>query len=151
MTFDVFFMDFLIFFRKWRKCEINEEYNAKRGSEPSKSIDFCIVFSLNFHVFPNPSRRAFLEGPSADLGSKVRFWSDFRFSQGPKMTPWSDIFSQKVDIALPGGAGRSVLEPTWARPATQNGPRTHFHRFWLDFGSIWDGFGMIFVCVFNDF
>ena len=27
-------------FRKWQKCEISEEYNAKRGSEPSKSIDF---------------------------------------------------------------------------------------------------------------
>ena len=33
------------FFPKWRKCEISEEYNAKRGSEPSKTFDFRIDFS----------------------------------------------------------------------------------------------------------
>ena len=55
------------FFRKGRKCKISEEYNAKRGSEPSKIMDFGIDFSFNFHVFPNPSKRAFFEGQSARL------------------------------------------------------------------------------------
>ena len=36
---------FFDFCQKWRKCEISEEYNAKRGSEPSKSIDFSTDFS----------------------------------------------------------------------------------------------------------
>ena len=50
MNFEVLFLNV---FQKWRKCEISEDYNAKRGSEPSKSSDVCIDFSLNFHVFPN--------------------------------------------------------------------------------------------------
>ena len=41
-----FWHRFFNFFQKWRKCEISEEYNAKRGSEPSKSINFCIDFFI---------------------------------------------------------------------------------------------------------
>ena len=39
--------------RKWQKCEISEEYNAKRASKPSKTFDVHITSSLKFHVFPN--------------------------------------------------------------------------------------------------
>ena len=49
-----FWHRFFDFFQKWRKCEISEEYNAKRGSEPSKTFHFRIVFSSNFHVFSEP-------------------------------------------------------------------------------------------------
>ncbi len=52
-----FWHRFFDFFRKRRKCVISEEYNAKRGSEPSKTSDFRIVFSLNFHVFSEPPSR----------------------------------------------------------------------------------------------
>ena len=52
-----FWHRFFDFFRKRRKCVISEEYNAKRGSEPSKTSDFHIVFSLNFHVFSEPPLR----------------------------------------------------------------------------------------------
>ena len=52
-----FWHRFFDFFRKRRKCVISEEYNAKRGSEPSKTFDFRIVFSLNFHVFSEPPSR----------------------------------------------------------------------------------------------
>ena len=45
-----FLHGFFNVFRKLQKCE---KYNAKRGSELSKSFDFRIVFSLNFHVFSN--------------------------------------------------------------------------------------------------
>ena len=45
------------FFRKLRKCEISEEYNAKRPSEPSKTSHFRIDFSSNFHVFSEPPPR----------------------------------------------------------------------------------------------
>ena len=41
-----------------RKCVISEEYNAKRGSEPSKTFDFRFGFSLNFHVFSEPPSRS---------------------------------------------------------------------------------------------
>ena len=51
---------FFDFFQKWRKCEISEEYNAKRGSEPSKTSHFRLAFSSNFHVFSKtPSRGHF--------------------------------------------------------------------------------------------
>ena len=40
-----FWHRFFDFFRKWQKCEISEEYNAKRGSEPSKTFDFRMDFS----------------------------------------------------------------------------------------------------------
>ena len=39
------------FFQKVQKCEISEEYNAKRGSGPSKTFDFRTDFSLTFDVF----------------------------------------------------------------------------------------------------
>ena len=52
-----FWHRFFDFFRKRRKCVISEEYNAKRGSEPSKTFDFCIDFSCNFHVFSEPPPR----------------------------------------------------------------------------------------------
>ena len=45
---------FFDFFQKWRKCEISEEYNAKRGSGPSKTFHFRIDFPSNFHVFSRP-------------------------------------------------------------------------------------------------
>ena len=48
-----FWHRFFDFFRKRRKCVISEEYNAKRGSEPSKTCEFRIDFSYFFDVFPN--------------------------------------------------------------------------------------------------
>ena len=53
----LFWYRFFTFFRKWQKCEISEEYNAKRGSEPSKIFDFRIDVSLTFHVFSEPPPR----------------------------------------------------------------------------------------------
>ena len=89
-----FFRRFFDFCQKWRKCEISEEYNAKRGSEPSKPSIFASIFHQMFMFFQNPFQTAFLEGPSARLASKVRFWSDFRFSRGHKIDPWGAIFGQ---------------------------------------------------------
>jgi len=44
-TFGILLAYICLFFRKWRKCVISEEYNAKHGSEPSKAFDFRIDFS----------------------------------------------------------------------------------------------------------
>ena len=57
-------------------------------------------FSHRFFIkcscfFRTPFQRPFLEGPSARLSPKVRFWSDFRFSWDPKIDPWADIFGPK--------------------------------------------------------
>ena len=59
---------------------MSEEYNAQRGSEPSKIMDFRIDFPLNFHVFSEPpSQRAFsrvkvpVYNQNYDLGA-IRDW-----------------------------------------------------------------------------
>ena len=47
-----FWHSFFDVLRKWRKCVISEEYNAKRGSEPSEILDIRIDVPLFFHAFP---------------------------------------------------------------------------------------------------
>ena len=51
-------LHFFVFFQKLRKCEISEEYNAKRASEPSKTFHFGIDVSSHFRCFSEPSPRA---------------------------------------------------------------------------------------------
>ena len=46
-----FWHRFFDFFRKGRKCEISEGYNAKRGSEPSKTFAFPNDFHHMFMIF----------------------------------------------------------------------------------------------------
>ena len=72
--------------------------------------------------FSNPFQRSFLEGPSADLNSKVRLWNHFGFRGLPKAVPWSIIFGQKspkgdvvlVAVSVPGPtrATRNVARAT---------------------------------------
>ena len=82
--------------------------------------------------------------------SSVTFWSRFGSRGRPKNDPWSDIFAKKMQKGLPG----KVREPPWSRPGrcmfrswSQNGPKTHFYRFYDDFGPILDRFWED----FNDF
>ena len=53
--------------------------------------------------FQNRSRGLFLEGPSADLYRKIRFWYHFRFSVFPKT-----FLAQKSTIRCPA--------KSWSRP-----------------------------------
>ena len=114
-------------------------------------------FSLNVHVFSEPPSRGDVWIPlSADLCSKVRFWSDFRCSKGPKR-PLGDIFGQKGSKSSeafvwkrswsqPGRdlrAKTALLAPTYAHLATQNTPRAHFNRFGIYFGQLFDWFSQI--------
>ena len=99
-------------------------------------IDFSCFFQTTFQM-------AFLEGPRADLGTKVRFWSHFRFSRVPKIDLWNPIFDQKGSKSRVPRIAVSVLEPTWAQPAAQNAARTHFHWFWTDLWPIWGRFWWI--------
>ena len=85
-----------------------------------------------------------MHGRSANLCSKARFWRHFRFSEGPKNDPWSDIFNH------PGGKNEvprvtlTALWPTWARHATQNAPSMFFYRFVTVLGPIRTVFRRIF-------
>lgn len=118
-----FCIDFLDFVLKWRKCEISEEYNAKRGSEPSKRIDFRIDFSYLFHVFVQTSfQRLFLESPSAELSSKVRFWSRFGFRWDHKSGPLVRHFRPKrlQRSSRPDDRKRTRADPCNAQRCTCN-------------------------------
>ena len=63
-----FWHRFFDFFKKRRKCEISEEYNAKRGSEPSKTFHFRFGGSKR----PSILKTAFLDRFSIFQGSQKR-------------------------------------------------------------------------------
>ena len=106
------------------------------GFSYPKINDLSINFSHFSSLFQNPSRRPFLEAQSADLASKGRFWSHFGILGGPKIDPWSTIFSQKGDFWLPGVRLQSLLGRPgrdMAPKRPQNDPRIDFYRFWNGF------------------
>ena len=114
-----------------------------------QKLSFCMfLFHWFFMFFQNPSRRAFLEDPGADLASNGRFWNHFWFLMGPKIDPWSVIFSK---IGLPKSglfARRAFRDRPWRhlRPKMVPGRRATrissiLDRFPTDFG--W--FYMIFL------
>ena len=85
--------------------------------------------------FQNPFQTAFLEGPSARLASKMRFWTDFPFSKDPEIDPWGDLFGQKGSKKSDCFPGLSVLDPTWARFGAENDPRSNKIRPLSVFGA----------------
>ena len=85
-----------------------------------------------------------MEGPGAGLCSKGRFWSHSRFSRGPKMVPWDDLFRQKTELSFRPGALFGDLQPTCFRDPFRSAPGHHFGRLWMDLGCILLDFGIIF-------
>ena len=92
-----------------------------------------------FHVFS----KAF---PRVDFGrqkppsypQKWDFGAKFGTQWGPTCDPWGAIFGQQAPKGEVHRTTFCVLGPIWARPATQNHPRTHLHRFEVDLGLILD-------------
>ena len=69
---------FCVFIQKLQNYEISEEYNAKRGSEPTKTLAFRIDVSLSFHVFCDPSLgEHFWRVKVPTYAKKMQFWSNF--------------------------------------------------------------------------
>ena len=64
----------------------------------------------------------------------MQFW----YPMGPTCDPWGAIFGHRAPKGEVLRTIFCVLGPTWARPVTQNHPRTHLQRFDVDFGLIWD-------------
>ena len=86
--------------------------------------------------FPNPFWKPLLEGPSARLSSKLRFGTDFRFSQDLETEPWNDIFGHKGIKRVPWqilGSAWSDLDAIWRRKRSKN-------IMCLDLGSFFDWF-----------
>ena len=74
------------FFQKGRKCEIGEEYNVKRGSEPSKPLIFALIFHKLFMLFSNTLLEAIFRGsksPSILESSFLERCSIFQGSENP--------------------------------------------------------------------
>ena len=115
--------------RKGRKCKISEEYNAKRGSEPSKFIDFRIDFSSKFHAFSKP--------PSGDHFQRVQVPTDaqkrdigpiFALPGVPKSTHGATFSVKKVDLF----ADTVFRERPWSRPGRDLAPKTVQNRLMGD-------------------
>ena len=106
--------------------------------------------------FRTLSQRSFLEGPSADLASKIRFGSHFGSRGGVTKWPLGSTFSTKMTLQM---SCLFVPELSQSRPGrdmvpktAQNDPRIEFYRFLIDFGQLWDGFLNIldgFLMMFN--
>jgi len=88
-----------------------------------------------------------LEGQSADLASKVRYWRHFGSQAGAKIRPWSDTFGhmdlKKVTTPNSGDRLGSDLGATCRRKR----PKVHFEaildQFCSHFGDISSNFGLI--------
>ena len=120
---------FFDFFEKVKNHEIDDPYNVLEGFSPSETSHFSMDFPLFSCFSRNPSRSAFLEGPGADLFSKVRFCCSFGNQPGPKINPWGDLFGRKVDFSVSCFRG----QPSRDRPFSI---LTDFYRY---------------LCIFLDF
>ena len=106
------------------KVCLSEEYNAKRGAEPSKTSHFRIDFSSFFHVFSEPpSRDHFWMVQAPVYTQKCDFGAIYDFPRAQKSTLKRHFQQKGLQQSKVFRTGR-VLEPTWARFGAANGPRT---------------------------
>ena len=138
MTFSLpFGIDFSTFFQKWRKCEISEEYNAKRGSEPSKTSHFRVDFSLNVHVFSEPpSRDHFWRVQAPVYTQNCVFGPIFDFQGIPKSIFGATFSATRPPKELPA----KCREPPREEPGADPGAIWHRKHPKDAFFSIWDRF-----------
>ena len=132
-----FWHRFFDFFRKRRKCVISEEYNAKRGSEPSKTSDFRIVFSLIFHVFSEPPlREHFCCVRVPTCAQKRDFDRILRTKRSQNRSPGHRFRPPWRQKWYPG----SLRKPSASRLGRDLAPKTLQKRILIDLGSISDRF-----------
>ena len=136
-----------------QKCEISEEYNAKRGSEPSKTFDFRIDFSLNFDVFPNSLPDTIFRGskcPAMLTNTIFDRFSIFQRSQNrslerhfqPKKRFGSNPFSRPEHLGADLGA-------KWCRKRFKDILSSIWGRFLLDLEGILIFFGAFLILFFK--
>ena len=142
---------FFNYFQKWRKCEISEEYNAKRGSEPSKTSHFRVDFSSFFHLFSEPpSWGHFWRAQAPVYIQKYDLGAICDFSRGQKSTLGTTFSTNKA----PKSHEAVVPEASWNRPGCELAPKTLHERILLDLGAFLVDLGWIFDefwRIFNDF
>ena len=146
-----FWHRFFDFFQKWRKCEISEEYNAKRGSEPSKTFHFRIDFSLNFHVFSEPpSWGHFWRVQAPVYTQKYDFGAIYDYPTAQKSALETTFSAKRAPkVEYPSWVGAS-----WSRPGRDLAPKTVQGRIFLDLGPFLVDFGRMFDefwRIFKDF
>ena len=115
-----------------------------------KASNFASIFHSIFMFFPNPLPEGIFGGPKCRFMLKSAILGQLPIFREPQNGPLERHFRAKRSPKSKLFCTGSLPEPTWARHATQNGPRTHFHRFWMDFGWSFMRCWMIFACFFND-
>ena len=125
---------------------------------PFAGVHFCIDFHQIFMFFRTPSQRPFLEGPSARLASKVRFWCDFWFSRGPQIRrhrPVSGVSDKRSQHQRSATFGGLPSLPPGVHRGNQNGIQNRtsalhcrhqilasfWHAFFPAFLAFWWPFG----------
>ena len=143
---DPFWHRFFDIFKKRRKCEISEEYNAKRGSEPSKTFHFRIDFSSNFHVFSEPpSRGHFWRVQAPVYTQKCDFGAIFDFPGVAKATLETTFWPKNVTK----NSARFPPDRSWSRAGRNLASKTLQGRIFIDLGTLvrrfWKDFASILV------
>lgn len=85
---------------------------------------FWIILASVFNIVLTSIWASILEAILTDFGSKMTL----------KIFPPGTNFSKHINFGVWRFRPGAVLEPNWARPATQNGPKHNFYRFSIDFG-----------------
>ena len=114
-----------------------------------KPLIFLLIFHRFFMCFQNRSLGPFLEGPSAELLWKVRFWCHFRFQDFQKDTFWRPFWATTASkIEYPSWGWASFSRPCFSRNRSNYCVvRTH----WFLKGHFSDGdwliFDLLYICL----
>ena len=99
-------------------------------SHQKASILQCFFHSFCSCVFkPRCHQKPPFDRQSANLCSKVGFWTDFRIGGGPKIDPWGSIFAKKGSQKSGFFVGRAA----WGRPRRYSASKTVPGPIFLDF------------------
>ena len=106
-----------------------------------KKLQMLHSFFINFYVFCEiRSQRQLFEGQNARLCSQICFFADFRFSNGPKIDPWTAIFSptgaKRSSPSVGPGQSEADLGAIWRRKRSKDVLSSIWGRFLFDFGWI---------------
>ena len=72
-----------------------------------------------------------------------RLLIDFWTKMAPKMDPWATFWAQKSPKMDAPFRREASLDATLRPTTPQNHPKSHFYRFWTDFGPIFSDFWWI--------
>ena len=105
---------------------------------------FASIFHQIFMFFPNHLPEVMFGGSRCQPMLKSAILDPFWIQGVPIMAPLDAILGQNGSKRLRPRMPEALPEPTWARFGAKNCPRTYFDRLLMNFGQVFDGFGMDF-------